>query len=335
MTKPVCRVACVLAAVLAALVPAGASAQRLPVREVVFHAPSVDRTMKYSVILPEGYEAPESRDRAYPVLYLLHGAGSNHLAWSRFLGVPSYALSYQMIVVMPDAGNTYYVNWARSEDGERNLWEDYVIKDVIGHVDANFRTIPERAGRAITGYSMGGYGALTLGLRHPDLFVSVGSHSGSLEYARSAGQRLRQGEPAQAPRASSPEREARRGLVNPLIGDTGFSSLDERTPHGQPFLTPLEADAHDPFSLLLAIPRDELPHIHLDCGTEDRLIAGTQEFARLLLQHNIPFDYLQLPGAHDAEYSIQAVGYFMALQHEVMMRALGQRPMAVRRPPPQ
>ena len=95
--------------------------------------------------------------------------------------------AYDLIVVMPDAGNSWYVNWAKSEDGQKNNWEDGMIKDLIGHVDASYRTIARREGRAINGLSMGGYGGLMLGLKHADMFCSVGSHSGAIAYAKQAG----------------------------------------------------------------------------------------------------------------------------------------------------
>ena len=155
------------------------SAKKLPVTTVEFEAPSVDRTMKYNIVLPAGYEESDQR---YPVLYLLHGLTSNYTLWGR-MRVPVYAARYELIVVMPDVGNSWYVNWAQSDDGQKNAWEDYMINDVIGHVDANYRTIARREGRAINGLSMGGYGALMLGLRHPEMFCSIGSHSGAIAYA--------------------------------------------------------------------------------------------------------------------------------------------------------
>ena len=75
--------------------------------------------------------------------------------------------------------------------GQKNAWEDYIVKDLIGHVDGTYRTIAKREGRAINGLSMGGYGALMLGLRHPDMFCSIGSHSGALAFAE-RGERISQ-----------------------------------------------------------------------------------------------------------------------------------------------
>ena len=99
--------------------------------------------------------------------------------WSR-MRVPEYAARYELIVVMPDYGNSCCVNWSPTKDGRKNNWEDYMINDVIGHVDANFRTVARREGRAINGLSMGGFASFALGLRHPDMFCSIRSHSGSI-----------------------------------------------------------------------------------------------------------------------------------------------------------
>src|SRR5262245_45686751 len=155
-----------LALGLALLVPAPALAQALPVKTIEFDSPAVGRKMKYNIVLPASYE--QSKEQRYPVLYLLHGLTGNYTNWAG-MGVPAYARAYDLIVVMPDGGNAWYVNWAKSEDGQKNYWEDAIAKDVVGHVDANYRTIAKREGRAINGLSMGGFGGLAVGLRNPDM----------------------------------------------------------------------------------------------------------------------------------------------------------------------
>ena len=146
-----------LLAALVATLAAPAAAQNLELGTVEFFSPAVDRTMKYNIVLPRGYETSTER---YPVLYLLHGLTQNYTAWGRSNGTPFYAGLYDdLIVVMPDGGNSWYVNWAANEGGQSNNWEDHIIRDVVNHVDWNFRTIARREGRAITGLSMGGYGA--------------------------------------------------------------------------------------------------------------------------------------------------------------------------------
>ncbi len=309
-------------------------AETLELETVKFFSPAVGRTMHYNILLPRGYESSSQR---YPVLYLLHGLGQNYTTWGLANGSPFYAGLYDdLIVVMPDVGNSWYVNWAESEGGQRNNWEDHIIQDVVSHVDWSFRTIARREGRAMTGLSMGGYGAITLGLRHPEMFISIGSTSGALEHGRQAASRLR-GEADPRPRrrqltaAEQAERAARRRRPNPLIGVPGFSSQVERSPQGLEFVTAEDADAYDPFKLIDQVSEELLPHIYLDCGTEDRLISGARELASILVGRDIPFDYMQMPGAHNASYWIQSVGRIMAVQYEVMQRALGQRPFGRQR----
>jgi S-formylglutathione hydrolase FrmB len=314
--------------VLFLLAASAAAAQGLALKTVEFSSPAVGRTMKYNILLPQGYESSTKR---YPVLYLLHGLSQNYTAWGLQNGTPFYAgLYHDLIVVMPDGGNSWYVNWAVSEGGQKNAWEDHILRDVVGHVDWNYRTIPRREGRAIAGLSMGGYGALTLGLRHPELFISIGSTSGALEHGRQAAARLRGTAPAQAAQPRTAEQEEARLRPNPVIGIPGFSSQEERTPKGREFAKAEDADAYDPFTLIVQVPKNKLPHIYLDCGTEDRLIAGARELAAIMLEKNIPFDYMQMPGAHNSAYWIQSIGRIVAVQYEVMQRALGQRPFGRR-----
>ena len=214
-----------------------------PLRTVEFYSPAVDRTMKFNVVLPADYE---NSDERYPVLYLLHGLTSNYTAWN-LIGASTYAGFFgDLIVVSPDAGNSWYINYAENEEGQVNNWEDHIIEDVVGYVDANFRTIAQREGRAINGLSMGGYGGLTLGLRHPEMFVSIGSTSGALSYGRSAAARLRraaehpEAAPQRTPQRTPEEQAAREERLNSpdtTIGIEGFMSQTERSPKGRPFVT--------------------------------------------------------------------------------------------------
>jgi S-formylglutathione hydrolase FrmB len=295
------------------LAPSTAQAQPSSAKTVEFDSPSVGRKMKYSIVLPEKYE--QSTDR-YPVLYLLHGLTSAYTQWPR-QGVPLYARAYDLIVVMADGGNSWYLNWAQSDSGQKNNWEDAIMKDLIGHVDGTYRTIAKREGRAINGLSMGGQGALMLGLRHPDMFCSIGSHSGAIHYVRGIADRLRSGQELQAlGRRGGPPR------VDPNIRIEGFNTQEERTPKGKIFLTADQADAHDPFKLVLKVPREKLPHIYFDCGTEDTLYRYSVEFAKLLMDNKIPFTFAESAGAHDAAYWTREVALSMAAQYGIMQRNL-------------
>lgn len=302
------------------------------VHTVEFYSPAVERTMKYNIVLPEGYEASDER---YPVLYLLHGLTGNYTNWSGS-GAAFYAgVAGDLIIVMPDAGNSWYVNYAENEKGQRNDWEDHIVKDVLGHVDGNYRTIARREGRAITGLSMGGYGGLTLGLRNPELFISIGSTSGALRYASRNAAEARGEVAPRAPRERTAEEqtalEARQARINPNIGIEGFSSPAERTPAGRAFATAEDADAYDPFKLVLQVAHEDLPHIYLDSGTEDRLIGDARAFAQVLFENDVPFDFMQMPGGHNGAYWTQSLGHIVSIQYEVMRRALGERPVRNRR----
>jgi S-formylglutathione hydrolase FrmB len=293
---------------------------------VEFYSPAVDRTLKYMIALPRDYDASSER---YPVLYLIHGFGQNYTHWIS-LGISDYSEVFDdLIIVMADVGNTYCVNYGQSAPGLRNNWEEYFTQDLVGHVDDNFRTIARREGRAIGGLSMGGHCALTIGLHHPDMFVSIGSTSGALGFVRSGARRLRGEQPAvPAPPAEPPTPEQVRVAEERVraIGVPGFSTQPERSQLGTRFLTAESADRYDPFLLIQQTPQESLPHIYIDCGTEDDLMPVNREFAQVLLSRDIPFDFMQMPGAHNGDYWAQSSGHMISIQYEVMRRALGERP---------
>jgi putative tributyrin esterase len=300
-----------------ALASRSADAQTPPVKTVTIDAPSIGRKTAYNIALPADYET--SGDKRYPVLYLLHGFSSNYTAWAN-LGAARASKGLDLIVVMPDGGNSWYLNWAESSEGQKNDWDDFIVKDLIGHVDSTYRTIAAREGRAINGLSMGGFGGLALGLRHPDLFCSIGSHSGALSFAKGVGDRLRSGQ-------ELPQRKNQPSdNPNARIQIEGFRSQAERTPKGKLFLKAEDADAADPFKLVLAVPKDKLPHIYVDCGTEDRLVTASRDFAKLLMEHNIPFVYAESPGGHTGQYWSREIGTSVAVQYAILKRTLASKP---------
>jgi putative tributyrin esterase len=296
-----------------AVVARDVSAQEVSVKTVTFDAPSIGRKTAYNIALPADYET--SGDKRYPVLYLLHGLSGNYTGWAS-MGAGRAIRGRDLIIVMPDAGNSWYLNWAESGEGQKNAWEDFLVKDLIGHVDATYRTVAGREGRAINGLSMGGFGGLALGLRHPDLFCSIGSHSGALALARSAGERLRSGR-EQPKRKNQPS-----DRPNPAIQIEGFRSQVERTPKGKLFAKAEDADAADPFKLVLAVPREKLPHIYVDCGTDDGLITASRDFAKLLMENKIPFTYSESPGGHNGQYWSREIGTSVAVQYAILKRNL-------------
>jgi S-formylglutathione hydrolase FrmB len=132
------------------------------------------------VYLPPGYEGSGLR---YPVVYLLHGGGGDQADWVT-LGAVQATLDQAyaddptsaVIAVMPDGRSGQWHDWYEGTF----LIESYVLDHLVPYVDARFRTIADRRGRAVTGLSNGGYGAFHLAAKAPDLFTAAGSMSGNL-----------------------------------------------------------------------------------------------------------------------------------------------------------
>ncbi len=294
---------------------------------IEFFSPAVNRNMKFDIVLPSDYELGERR---YPVLYLLHGYMQNYTVWGRNLAAAFYAREVKdLILVLPDGGNTWFVNYA----GEASHnWEDHVVVDVISYVDSNYRTEARREGRAISGLSMGGFAALSLGLRHPERFVSIGSTSGALSWARTQAAALEagiDGQDVNMPERSAVEQaqfEQADAFIASVIDIPGFSTQAERTPAVKPFSNAAAARAYDPFEIIYNVPKSQMPHIYIDSGTEDGLVREARELAQILMLNNVPFDYMQSRGRHNSEYWRRSIGHMMAIQFEVMQRALGNRP---------
>jgi len=134
-----------------------------------------------AVYLPPSYDA--SPARRYPTLYLLHGFLGNNRAWTKggYQGMSLQPLMdemiksgkiREMIVVAPNGWNAYRGAFYTNSSVNGN-WEDYIFRDLVQNIDANYRTIPKAESRGIAGHSMGGYGAVTLGMKHPDVFSAV------------------------------------------------------------------------------------------------------------------------------------------------------------------
>jgi S-formylglutathione hydrolase FrmB len=132
------------------------------------------------VLLPNGYDPTQAT--RYPVLYLLHGGFGSYTDWTTFGNVEPLTVGLPVIVVMPDGGQGgWYSNWANFGAGGPPQWETFHINQLIPWIDANFSTIASKAGRAIAGLSMGGFGAMTYAAQFPGLFTSVSSYSGALD----------------------------------------------------------------------------------------------------------------------------------------------------------
>src|SRR5690554_332689 len=129
------------------------------------------------IMLPVGYD---SSNRSYPVIYLLHGGGGGHEDWTLW-GAEEIVGDSQVIVVQPSMGKgSWYADATVPGLDGRPQWESFFFKELVPWIDSNFKTKPERQGRAIVGLSMGGYGAMSYAARHPDKFIAASSFSGAV-----------------------------------------------------------------------------------------------------------------------------------------------------------
>jgi S-formylglutathione hydrolase len=129
-----------------------------------------------AIYLPPSYGRGS---RHYPVIYLLHGIANNHETWLNYIGIKaildrSIAARRipEVIVVMPDGFNVYGGGYYRNSSVS-GRWEDFIADDLIHFVETHYRTINDAGGRALVGWSMGGFGALNIAMDRPGLYSAV------------------------------------------------------------------------------------------------------------------------------------------------------------------
>jgi acetyl esterase/lipase/enterochelin esterase-like enzyme len=135
----------------------------------------------YRIYLPPGYST--NGTRRYPVIYFLHGRSvdSKRPITAGYIAridaeIRSGVMPPAIVVLVQGLNTGWYVD---AQDGQHPM-ESVLVKDLIAHIDATYRTIATREGRAIEGHSMGGYGALHIGFKYPDLFAAVTGNSPAL-----------------------------------------------------------------------------------------------------------------------------------------------------------
>ncbi len=158
------------------------------VERVKVHARSLEGNLEgdspdrdVAVYLPPGYAA--ARSRRYPVIYMLHGFTDDDARWmglnKHWINLPAVldktfaaGAAREMIVVMPNAFTRCHGSMYSNSVTTGN-WEDFIAAELVAWVDSHYRTIRAAAARGLAGHSMGGYGALRIGMKHPDVFSSV------------------------------------------------------------------------------------------------------------------------------------------------------------------
>lgn len=242
------------------------------------------KNMRAVVVLPESYQSAGKRTTTYPVLYLLHGGYGHFNDW--ITKTPDKTLihrladQYNLIIVMPEGEVfSYYLDSPVIKDSQ---FETYLTKEVIDKIDNTYRTIRTPKGRVITGLSMGGYGALYLASRHPDLYCAAGSMSGALNLDMNAWKL-----PPDATKNI-------KGEFEKILGP--FS----QSPDGWASYSVVGmADKMKTNGLKLVI----------DCGVDDFLIEPNRELHRRLVFNQTPHDYSERPGGHSWDFWQNALPY--------------------------
>jgi putative tributyrin esterase len=232
---------------------------RLTLRDITFRSAALGRDMQYRVISPF-----ETAGQKLPVVYLLHGGGGGFRDWSNYSDVASFAEA-GLLLVMPEGECSYYTN---AVDPTQDRFEDYITHDLISDVENRFPAAAGRANRAIVGISMGGFGAVKIGLRHPDLFFFAGGISSAIDVPR---------------RAFSFKRLQQSRHYNSIFGPSGSQTRRD----------------NDPFVLVRTANPEAAPYFFLTCGEQEGLLPANREFAAFLAQRHFKFEFHTVHGGHD------------------------------------
>jgi S-formylglutathione hydrolase len=177
----------VLGAAMTVAAQTGSPAHKGKLERIKVHGKSLEGNLSgdaadrdVSVYLPPSYA--KGKKKHYPVLYLLHGFTDSDDRWfglkQHFINVPlaadrAFAAGVpEMILVMPNAFTKFHGSMY-SNSSTTGDWEDYIAEDLVSYMDSHYRTIPDRGSRGLAGHSMGGYGTIRLGFKHPEVFSSL------------------------------------------------------------------------------------------------------------------------------------------------------------------
>jgi putative tributyrin esterase len=218
------------------------------------------------VLLPDVGNGP------FATFYLLHGHSDDSTSWLRNSRLEHHARALPLVIVMPDGYTGYYTKNENGPDYARHIGVE--LPSVI---ERHFRVRAERPARAIGGLSMGGYGALRVGLDYADRFCSINAHSAAVWRAKTYAAYARSGGPDYE-RARLAEAQRNFGDL-PLRGEHDVLTHARR-----------------------ARAAGNLPRILIDCGTEDFLIEDNRAMHAALERAKIPHTYQEFPGAHDWDY---------------------------------
>lgn len=250
-----------------------------------FKSKALDMDTALNVILP--YDHPEGNPgEPCKVLYLLHGQGSSAASWMRWTSIERYAMKHGIAVVMPEVQRSFYANMAYG----RNYFT-YVAEELPALCGKMFNISQKREDSFVAGLSMGGYGALKVGLTHPDRFEACASFSGAVDL---------------------------RLLAEKLPELDDYNKREMQAIFGMDLLVEEKDDIFRLAKDCAALPEGKRPRIMCTCGTEDemyRLYEGNLRFRDYMRTLPLEFVYREWPGTHEWGFwdvSVQyALNFFM------------------------
>jgi len=301
------------------------SSARGTVRTDSLYASALGAKKHYLVYLPPSYGTDTTR--RYPVAYYLHGLYGAETDWVEHGHLDAAMDSLiasgmpELIVVMPDGDDGWYTTWntigdysgcvadtARKEPASSYCvrwlhYDDYIAHDLVLHVDSMYRTIGDRAHRAIAGLSMGGYGAVALALQYPDEWSAAASHSGVLS-PMYAGPHPFRGAPVYA---TSFEQIEAQWADNP----GGVRWKTRRLAFGNDLPAWRWRDPAHRIRVILdqpTSPGTRLPALYMDVGSDDPIANDTRVFDAELTILGVPHQFEEYPGTHNWDYWSAHVG---------------------------
>ncbi|MCL2816675.1 MAG: esterase family protein [Oscillospiraceae bacterium] len=235
----------------------------MPLLNVTFKSHILEMDCGVNVILPQS--SPEKTiTKPYKTLYLLHGLSDDHTAWTRWTSIERYALDYDIAVVMPNVNRSFY------SDSKYGKYFTFVSEELISIMEEMFPLSNKREDRYAAGLSMGGYGAMKLGLSCPEKFSVAASLSGALDIiGRLSAEAWLQNEFSYLLKSSEEDRQK----------IDLFYLAEKLNASNQP-----------------------KPRLYIWCGTEDFLYQDNVKFRNFIKKMSFDYTYEESAGDHQWRY---------------------------------
>jgi len=262
----------------------------------IIHSHILKQSVHYCVHLPSDYDADASKQRRYPVLYFLHGLGQNEQilfstgGWSLIEDLRRQHKIDDFLIVAPEGGRGFYINSANNSF----RYSDFFLQEFMPEIENRYRIRPGRQSRAITGISMGGYGALRFAFAHPGLFSAASAQSAALI-------------------TQTPQELSAAGQSNGPLGRLLGSAF------GQP-INPAHWKQNSIFAVARTNPAGlKKLAIYFNCGKADDF--GFEDGATALHQQlqaeGVKHEYHLYPGDHSLTYFLSHMGEVMEFHSRV------------------